>query len=75
MPKTTIDAAGSPLIRLKGAVQQYPWGRTGSASLAARLAPNAVGPEFKLDEKESYAEVCVYMSLCDVFSLRPCKLS
>lgn len=57
MPKTTIDAAGSPLIRLKGAVQQYLWGRTGSASLAARLAPNAVGPEFKLDEKESYAEV------------------
>ncbi|PCH42743.1 mannose-6-phosphate isomerase [Wolfiporia cocos MD-104 SS10] len=57
MTKSTTDAAPGSLCRLKAAVQKYPWGRTGSSSLAARLAPNAIGPDFKVDESESYAEI------------------
>ena len=45
------------LIRLKAAAQEYEWGRTGSASLAARLGKNAIGHGFQIDEKKSYAEV------------------
>ncbi|KAI9057211.1 mannose-6-phosphate isomerase [Trametes sanguinea] len=45
------------LIRLKAATQEYEWGRTGSESLAARLAKNAIGHGFQVDEKKSYAEV------------------
>ncbi len=45
------------LIRLKAAVQEYDWGRTSSASLAARLGGNAIGHGFQIDEKKSYAEV------------------
>ncbi|EIW57378.1 mannose-6-phosphate isomerase [Trametes versicolor FP-101664 SS1] len=45
------------LIRLKAAAQEYEWGRTGSASLAARLGGNAIGQGFKIDEQKSYAEI------------------
>ncbi|GJE92961.1 mannose-6-phosphate isomerase [Phanerochaete sordida] len=45
------------LIRLKGFVQQYDWGKTGSASLAARLSRHALGPDFPVEETESYAEI------------------
>lgn len=45
------------LIRLKAAAQEYEWGRTGSASLAARLGGNAIGQGFQIDEQKSYAEV------------------
>ena len=45
------------LIRLRGAVQEYDWGNTGSASLVAKLSQNALGPDFKVREDKSYAEV------------------
>ncbi|KAH9840871.1 RmlC-like cupin domain-containing protein [Rhodofomes roseus] len=57
MPKTTIDNSPATLIRLRTAIQQYPWGKQGSASLAARLAKNSVGPDFAVDESENYAEI------------------
>ncbi|PSR70444.1 hypothetical protein PHLCEN_2v13695 [Hermanssonia centrifuga] len=44
------------LIRLKGAVQEYDWGKEGSQSMVAHLAPNAIGEEFELEESKSYAE-------------------
>lgn len=46
-----------PIHRLKCPVQNYDWGKRGSKSLVARLAPEACGPDFKLDETEAYAEV------------------
>ena len=52
------------LIRLQAAPQEYEWGRQGSSSLAARLAQNAIGPSFKLDENKTYAEVCLRCSIC-----------
>ncbi|KAI0787856.1 mannose-6-phosphate isomerase [Fomes fomentarius] len=45
------------LIRIQAAKQEYDWGRRGSSSLAARLAPNAIGHGFKIDESKSYAEI------------------
>ncbi|OSD06393.1 mannose-6-phosphate isomerase [Trametes coccinea BRFM310] len=45
------------LIRLKAATQEYEWGKTGSDSLAAQLAKNALGHGFQVDETKSYAEV------------------
>ncbi|KAI0920137.1 hypothetical protein AcV5_009951 [Taiwanofungus camphoratus] len=57
MTRTIPDTASGALLRLKAAVQQYDWGNTGPASLVARLAPHAVGPDFHLDEHASYAEV------------------
>lgn len=45
------------LIRLKGSIQTYDWGKKGSSSLVARLAKNAIGQEFIIDENKSYAEV------------------
>ncbi|EPT00566.1 hypothetical protein FOMPIDRAFT_20241, partial [Fomitopsis schrenkii] len=45
------------LIRLRTAVQQYPWGKHGSSSLAAHLAQNSVGPDFSIDESKAYAEI------------------
>ncbi|CCM05807.1 uncharacterized protein FIBRA_08041 [Fibroporia radiculosa] len=50
-------ASQAPLIRIKSAIQKYPWGKTGNASLVARLAPNAVGSDFQLDGQKSYAEI------------------
>ncbi|KZT66184.1 mannose-6-phosphate isomerase [Daedalea quercina L-15889] len=57
MPKTTIDSTPATLIRLRTAVQQYPWGKQGSSSLAARLAKTSVGPDFSIDESKTYAEI------------------
>ncbi|TFK93977.1 mannose-6-phosphate isomerase [Polyporus arcularius HHB13444] len=45
------------LIRIQAATQKYPWGRQGSSSLAAQLACNAIGHDFRIDENESYAEI------------------
>ncbi|KAI9000508.1 mannose-6-phosphate isomerase [Trametes punicea] len=45
------------LIRLKASTQQYDWGKSGSASLAARLAKNAINHGFEIDESKSYAEI------------------
>ncbi|RPD61165.1 mannose-6-phosphate isomerase [Lentinus tigrinus ALCF2SS1-7] len=45
------------LIRIQAAKQEYDWGRQGSSSLAARLASNAIGHGFQVDENKSYAEI------------------
>ncbi|OCH90105.1 mannose-6-phosphate isomerase [Obba rivulosa] len=45
------------LIRLKAAPNNYEWGKIGRASLVSQLAPNAVGPDFKLDESKPYSEL------------------
>ncbi|KAI0329097.1 mannose-6-phosphate isomerase [Cubamyces sp. BRFM 1775] len=45
------------LIRLKAATQEYDWGKSGSASLAAQLGKNAIGHGFQIDENKSYAEI------------------
>ncbi|KAI0749491.1 mannose-6-phosphate isomerase [Daedaleopsis nitida] len=50
-------AAHKNLIRLQAAKQEYDWGRQGLSSLAARLAPNAIGHGFQVDENKSYAEI------------------
>ena len=47
------------LIRVQAAAQEYDWGRQGSSSLAARLAVNAIGHGFEVDENKSYAEVSI----------------
>jgi mannose-6-phosphate isomerase len=45
------------LLRLRGSIQDYDWGKPGSTSLVAKLAPEAVGPDFKNDPEHTYAEV------------------
>ncbi|KIJ46465.1 hypothetical protein M422DRAFT_778466 [Sphaerobolus stellatus SS14] len=45
------------LVRIKGSIQNYDWGKEGSKSLVAQLAPQAIGPEFKLEKNKAYAEV------------------
>ncbi|EXJ93911.1 phosphomannose isomerase type I [Capronia coronata CBS 617.96] len=44
------------VIQLKCNCNNYPWGRTGRQSLAARLCEKT-NPEFKLDDSKSYAEM------------------
>ncbi|KZT25058.1 mannose-6-phosphate isomerase [Neolentinus lepideus HHB14362 ss-1] len=48
--------ASKNLYRLKTSYQTYDWGKQGSTSLVAKLAPGSVGPEFKVDENTIYAE-------------------
>lgn len=45
------------VIQLRCDCNQYPWGRVGKHSLAARLAANIPGGGFKLDEDTNYAEM------------------
>lgn len=45
------------VYRLSCKVQEYDWGKGGSSSLVAQLAPNAKGPAFTLNKDGSYAEV------------------
>ncbi|KAH9856537.1 mannose-6-phosphate isomerase [Lenzites betulinus] len=52
-----MTTAHRNLIRLKASTQEYDWGKSGSTSLAARLAKNAVAHGFKIDENKSYAEI------------------
>ncbi|KZV69768.1 mannose-6-phosphate isomerase [Peniophora sp. CONT] len=59
--KYTIASATQPksqkLFRLRGTVQDYEWGKFGSTSLAADLAQEGVGSDFKLDKNHPYAEL------------------
>ncbi|KAI0063367.1 mannose-6-phosphate isomerase [Artomyces pyxidatus] len=52
-----MSSASKPLYRLKGSVNNYPWGKSGSKSLVAQLAPNAIGSSFTTEESEQYAEL------------------
>ncbi|KAL0572985.1 hypothetical protein V5O48_008976 [Marasmius crinis-equi] len=45
------------VIQLKAYCNEYPWGKQGSHSLAARLASKTPGTDFKIDENKPYAEM------------------
>lgn len=47
------------VLQLKCHCNQYPWGKVGSESLAARLCSKTPGTDFKIDEESPYAEMCV----------------
>ena len=44
------------IFKLAPGIQDYAWGKKGSASLAARLAAVSV-PGFQIDDEKTYAEV------------------
>ncbi|KAK8183881.1 RmlC-like cupin domain-containing protein [Phyllosticta citribraziliensis] len=44
-------------IQLKCYCNEYPWGKQGSKSAAARIASKTPGTEFKIDESKPYAEM------------------
>jgi hypothetical protein len=54
---TNMSSTHANLIRLRGAIQQYDWGKTGSAALVAKLSPNALGADFQVQGDKPYAEV------------------
>ncbi|CBX93568.1 similar to mannose-6-phosphate isomerase [Plenodomus lingam JN3] len=45
------------VLQLKCNCNQYPWGKKGSDSIAARLCEKTPGTDFKIDENNSYAEM------------------
>jgi len=45
------------IIQLRCDCNQYPWGRQGKESLAAKYAASTPGGDFKLDESKPYAEM------------------
>jgi mannose-6-phosphate isomerase len=47
----------SSIIQLECQCNNYPWGKTGKDSLAARYAAATPGRHFKLDESKEYAEM------------------
>jgi hypothetical protein len=51
----------SSLIQLECGCNNYPWGKKGKDSLAAKYAASTPGGSFKLDESKEYAEVCSSM--------------
>lgn len=48
------------IIQLECGCNNYPWGKRGKESLAARYAAATPGGHFKLDESKEYAEVCCH---------------
>jgi mannose-6-phosphate isomerase class I len=51
------------VFRLRGSIQDYEWGKSGSTSLVAKLASESVGPDYKIDPNHTYAEVHALMLL------------
>lgn len=53
------SAVHSPraLLRLRGRINDYDWGKPGTTSLVAKLASEAVGPDYKVDPNHTYAEL------------------
>ncbi|KAF2130716.1 mannose-6-phosphate isomeras-like protein [Dothidotthia symphoricarpi CBS 119687] len=45
------------VIQLKCSCNEYPWGKQGKESLAARLCEKTPGTDFKIDEKTAYSEM------------------
>ncbi|KAK8220451.1 mannose-6-phosphate isomerase-like protein [Phyllosticta capitalensis] len=45
------------VIQLKCYCNEYPWGKQGSQSAAARIASKTPGTEFQIDESKPYAEM------------------
>lgn len=45
------------VLQLKCKCNEYPWGKQGSKSIAARLCAQTPGTDFKIDESECYSEM------------------
>ncbi|EIN12725.1 mannose-6-phosphate isomerase [Punctularia strigosozonata HHB-11173 SS5] len=45
------------IVRIRGSIQQYEWGKPGSSSLAAKFAAESVGSDQYIDENQTYAEL------------------
>jgi mannose-6-phosphate isomerase len=45
------------VLQLKCNCNNYPWGKTGSDSMAARLCARTPGTDFKIEEDKDYAEM------------------
>lgn len=45
------------VIQLRCDCNQFPWGKQGSESLAARLASKTPGTDFKIKEDTPYSEM------------------
>lgn len=61
------------VIQLKCYCNEYPWGKQGSQSAAARIASKTPGTDFKIDQSKSYAEMYVpsiRSQVCILTSLR-----
>ena len=52
------------IFRLKGAIQEYEWGKPGSSSLVAKYAPASVGRDYNIEEDKNYAEVRPSTNTC-----------
>lgn len=59
----------SSIIQLECQCNNYPWGKKGKESLAARYAAATPGGHFTLDESKEYAEVGIF-TLIDALCLR-----
>ncbi|KAL5524428.1 hypothetical protein ACEPAF_9568 [Sanghuangporus sanghuang] len=47
----------SNIFRLKGSIQEYDWGKSGSSSLVAKFAHAAAGQDFEVSDSRNYAEI------------------
>ncbi|KAJ3578762.1 hypothetical protein NPX13_g1808 [Xylaria arbuscula] len=45
------------VFQLAGTCNEYPWGKQGTESLAAKLCEKTPGTDFKIDPKKSYSEM------------------
>lgn len=54
------NSSKNNVFRLKGSLQTYDWGKSGSDSLVAKFLKNAIGEDDSLgiEENKHYAEVC-----------------
>lgn len=57
------------VIQVKAYCNEYPWGKQGSQSAAARLAANTPGTDFKIDESKPYAEMYVALIMLQLREL------
>lgn len=57
------------VVQLKCYCNEYPWGKQGSQSVAARLAAKTPGTDFKLDESKPYAEMYPLLTLLPLLML------
>lgn len=47
----------SLVFQLSGTCNNYPWGKKGTQSLAARLCANTLGDKFEIDDDQFYSEM------------------
>jgi hypothetical protein len=54
---TIIMASVSRLFQLSGTCNNYPWGKKGHQSLAAKLCKQTLGTDFTINDDEHYSEM------------------